>query len=53
MEWDGMGWDVSESRWNFPLLNNRRDISRPLELVGLEVHDHASMIKELITMAKD
>jgi hypothetical protein len=23
-------WDVSGSRWNLPLLDNMRDISRPL-----------------------
>jgi hypothetical protein len=31
-----MEYDVSGSRWNLPLLNNRRDISRPLEVVGFE-----------------
>jgi hypothetical protein len=31
-----MEFDVSGSRWNLPLLNNRRDISRPLEVVGFE-----------------
>jgi hypothetical protein len=31
-----MEWDVSGLRWNLPLLDNRRDISRPLELVGFE-----------------
>jgi hypothetical protein len=31
-----MEWDVSELRSNFPLLDNKRDISRPLKLVGFE-----------------
>jgi hypothetical protein len=31
-----MEYDVSGSRWNLPLLNNRRDISRPLKVVGFE-----------------
>jgi hypothetical protein len=31
-----MEWDMSGSRWNLPLLDNRRDISEPLELVGFE-----------------
>jgi hypothetical protein len=29
-------WDVSGSRWNLPLLDDRRDISGSLELVGFE-----------------
>jgi hypothetical protein len=31
-----MEWDVSGSRWNLPLLDNRRDITVPLEVVGFE-----------------
>jgi hypothetical protein len=31
-----MEWDVSGSRWNLPLLDNGRDISGPLEIVGFE-----------------
>jgi hypothetical protein len=31
------GWDVSGSRWNFPLLDNGRDISEPLDAVGLRL----------------
>jgi hypothetical protein len=30
-----MEWDVNGSRWNFPFLNNRRDIFGPLDAVGL------------------
>jgi hypothetical protein len=30
-----MEWDVSGTRWNLPLLNNRRDISGSLNAVGL------------------
>jgi hypothetical protein len=30
-----MEWDVSGSKWNLPLLDNRRDISGPLDTVGL------------------
>jgi hypothetical protein len=43
---------MSRSRWSLPLLDNMRDISGPLELVGFEMHDHANMIKELIKMTK-
>jgi hypothetical protein len=31
-----MELDVNGSRWNLPLLDNRRDISRPFEVVGFE-----------------
>ena len=31
-----MNWDVCGSRWNLPLLDNRRDTSRPLGAVGLK-----------------
>ena len=30
-----MDWDVCGSRWNLPLLDNGRDISGPLDAVGL------------------
>jgi hypothetical protein len=30
-----MEWDVSRSRWNLPLLDNKRDISGLLDAVGL------------------
>jgi len=30
-----MEWDVCGSRWNLPLLDNERDISGPLDAVGL------------------
>jgi hypothetical protein len=33
-----MEWGVSGSRWNLPLLDNRRDISGPLDAVGLRKH---------------
>jgi hypothetical protein len=47
-----MEWDMSESRWNLPLTDNGRDISRSLEIVGWKVHGHAKVIKELIIMTK-
>jgi hypothetical protein len=31
-----MEWDVSGSKWNLPLLENKRDIFGPLELIGFE-----------------
>jgi hypothetical protein len=31
-----MEWDVSRSRWNLPLLDNRGDIYVPLKLVQFE-----------------
>ena len=35
--------ECEQSRWNLPLLDNGRDISRPLGMIGLKVYGHASL----------